>query len=85
MLFFPAQVPETYAYTLSVALASGLPIVASALGALPERLAGVARGDGAVGRGRRRNGTRRCSPLRGERAGARGVAGEGRRAASRAS
>ena len=31
--------PETYSYTLSVALASGLPIVASALGALPERLA----------------------------------------------
>ncbi len=42
VLFFPAQVPETYAYTLSVAIASGLPIVASAIGALPERLAGVA-------------------------------------------
>ena len=40
--WFPAQVPETYAYTLSVAIASGLPIVASALGALPERLAGRA-------------------------------------------
>jgi GT2 family glycosyltransferase/glycosyltransferase involved in cell wall biosynthesis len=39
VLWFPAQVPETYSYTLSVALASGLPIVASALGALPERLA----------------------------------------------
>jgi glycosyltransferase involved in cell wall biosynthesis/GT2 family glycosyltransferase len=40
VILFPAQVPETYAYTLSVALASGLPIVASALGAFPERLAG---------------------------------------------
>ena len=43
VLLFPAQVPETYAYTLSVALASGLPIVASALGAFPERLAGRPR------------------------------------------
>ena len=40
VIFFPAQVPETYSYTLSVALASGTPIVASALGALTERLAG---------------------------------------------
>jgi glycosyltransferase involved in cell wall biosynthesis len=39
VVWFPAQVPETYTYTLSVALAAGLPIVASALGALPERLA----------------------------------------------
>ena len=43
VLLFAAQVPETYAYTLSVALESGLPIVASALGAFPERLAGVPR------------------------------------------
>jgi len=42
-LFFPAQVPETYAYTLSVALATDTPIVASALGAFPERLAGRRR------------------------------------------
>lgn len=42
-LFFPAQVPETYAYTLSVALATRTPIVASALGAFPERLAGRRR------------------------------------------
>jgi glycosyltransferase involved in cell wall biosynthesis len=42
VLFFPAQVPETYSYTLSVALASGIPIVASAIGAFPERLAGRA-------------------------------------------
>ena len=40
VLFFPAQVPETYAYTLSIALATGMPIVAAALGAFPERLAG---------------------------------------------
>ena len=39
VLFFPAQVPETYSYTLSIALATPLPIVASSLGALPERLA----------------------------------------------
>jgi len=43
VLLFPAQVPETYAYTLSVALASDIPVVASAIGALPERLAGRAR------------------------------------------
>ncbi len=43
VLLFAAQVPETYAYTLSVALESGLPIVASALGAFSERLAGVPR------------------------------------------
>ena len=38
-IFFPAQVPETFSYTLSDALDSGLPIVASRLGALAERLA----------------------------------------------
>jgi GT2 family glycosyltransferase/glycosyltransferase involved in cell wall biosynthesis len=43
VLLFAAQVPETFAYTLSVALQSGLPIVASALGAFPERLSGVPR------------------------------------------
>ena len=43
VILFPAQVPETYAYTMSVALASGVPIVASALGALPERLIGHPR------------------------------------------
>ena len=41
VLLFAAQVPETYAYTMSIALQSGLPIVASALGAFPERLQGV--------------------------------------------
>jgi GT2 family glycosyltransferase/glycosyltransferase involved in cell wall biosynthesis len=37
---FLSQVPETYSYTLSVAMESGLPIVATRLGALPERLRG---------------------------------------------
>jgi glycosyltransferase involved in cell wall biosynthesis len=40
VLFFPAQVPETYSYTLSVALSTRTPIVASALGAFTERLQG---------------------------------------------
>jgi GT2 family glycosyltransferase/glycosyltransferase involved in cell wall biosynthesis len=44
VILFPAQVPETYAYTMSVALSSGLPIVASALGALPERMTGYPHG-----------------------------------------
>jgi glycosyltransferase involved in cell wall biosynthesis len=43
VLLFPAQVPETYAYTLSVALGTSTPIVASTLGAFPERLAGRPR------------------------------------------
>src|SRR5262249_26951272 len=43
VIWFPAQVPETYSYTLSVAMATGLPIVASDLGALPERLANYPR------------------------------------------
>jgi glycosyltransferase involved in cell wall biosynthesis len=38
-IFFPAQVPETHSYTLSAAIQTGLPIFASNLGALPERLA----------------------------------------------
>jgi glycosyltransferase involved in cell wall biosynthesis len=42
VFWFPAQVPETYSYTLSVAMTTGLPIVASDLGALPERLANYA-------------------------------------------
>ncbi|HET7403286.1 MAG TPA: glycosyltransferase [Usitatibacter sp.] len=37
---FLSQVPETYSYTLTQALRSGLPVVAPRLGAFPERLAG---------------------------------------------
>jgi GT2 family glycosyltransferase/glycosyltransferase involved in cell wall biosynthesis len=37
---FLSQVPETYSYTLSSAMRTGLPIVATRLGALPERLRG---------------------------------------------
>lgn len=37
--FFPVQCAETFSYTLSACLATGLPIVATDLGALPERLA----------------------------------------------
>ncbi|WP_423370392.1 glycosyltransferase [Burkholderia sp. LMG 32019] len=40
LIAFPAQWPETYSYTLSSALASGLPIVAPCIGAFPERVAG---------------------------------------------
>ena len=40
---FPAQWPETWSYTLSAALATGRPIVASSLGALRERLERVER------------------------------------------
>lgn len=40
VVWFPAQWPETYSYTLSAALAAGLPVVASHIGAFPERLAG---------------------------------------------
>ena len=38
---FPAQIPESFSYTLSVALDSGLPIVAAKLGAFVERLESV--------------------------------------------
>jgi glycosyltransferase involved in cell wall biosynthesis len=40
VIWFPVQVPETYSFTLTAAIDSGLPIVASRIGALPERLAG---------------------------------------------
>ena len=40
VIWFPIQVPETYSYTLTAAIDSGLPIVASRIGALPERLGG---------------------------------------------
>lgn len=38
IIYFPAQWPETYSYTLSAALNSGLPILAPKLGAFPERM-----------------------------------------------
>ena len=38
--WFPAQVPETYSYTLSECLRAGLPAVCPNLGAFSERLAG---------------------------------------------
>ena len=40
VIWFPARWPETFSYTLSAALAAGLPIVAARIGAFPERLAG---------------------------------------------
>ena len=40
---FLSQVPETYSYTLSACLATGLPIVALSMGAFEERLKNVAR------------------------------------------
>jgi GT2 family glycosyltransferase/glycosyltransferase involved in cell wall biosynthesis len=43
VIWFPSQVPESYSYTLSAALDAGAAIVASAMGALPERLAGNPR------------------------------------------
>ena len=39
-VWFPAAWPETYSFTLSAAIDAGLPIVATAIGAFPERLAG---------------------------------------------
>lgn len=42
IVFFPAQCPETYSYTLSHALDSKLPIIAPNIGAFPERLSGRA-------------------------------------------
>jgi len=40
VVWFPAVWPETYSYTLSASLDSGLPIVAPSLGAFAERLQG---------------------------------------------
>jgi len=40
LVWFPAQWPETYSYTLSASLQAGIPVVAPDLGAFPERLAG---------------------------------------------
>ena len=38
VVWFPAQWPETYSYTLSACLQAGVPIVAPDIGAFPERL-----------------------------------------------
>jgi hypothetical protein len=43
VIWFPSQVPETYSYTLSAAIVAEAAIVASELGAFPERLAGRPR------------------------------------------
>jgi GT2 family glycosyltransferase/glycosyltransferase involved in cell wall biosynthesis len=40
VVWLPASWPETYSYTLSIAIEAGLPIVANNLGAFTERLAG---------------------------------------------
>lgn len=40
LIWFPAQVPETYSYTLSEAMEEGTPLVVPDLGAFPERVAG---------------------------------------------
>lgn len=42
LMWFPARWPETYSYTLSAALRAGLPVAATNLGAIHERLAGRA-------------------------------------------
>jgi GT2 family glycosyltransferase/glycosyltransferase involved in cell wall biosynthesis len=42
VVWFPSQWPETYSYSLSAAIDAGLPIVATRIGAFPERLAGRA-------------------------------------------
>lgn len=40
VVWYTARWPETYSYTLSSALRTGLPVVAPGIGAFPERLAG---------------------------------------------
>lgn len=40
VILFPSICPETYSYTLSSAITSGRPIMATNLGAFPERLVG---------------------------------------------
>ena len=42
VVWLPGQCPETYSFTLSAAIDAGLPIVASRIGAFPERLEGRA-------------------------------------------
>ncbi|WP_200848801.1 hypothetical protein, partial [Raoultella sp. 18093] len=40
LVWFPAQWPETYSYTLSAALLAGLPVAVPDIGAFRERIAG---------------------------------------------
>ncbi len=40
VVWFPAQWPETYSYTLTAAIDAGLPVVATSIGAFTERLEG---------------------------------------------
>ena len=40
VVWFPVLCPETWSYTLSAALEAGLPVLASSIGAFPERLQG---------------------------------------------
>ena len=40
VFWFPSTAPETYSYTLTIAIETGLPIVATNLGSFKERLAG---------------------------------------------
>jgi glycosyltransferase involved in cell wall biosynthesis len=42
LVWFPGEAPETYSFTLSTALRAGLPVVVPNIGALPERVAGLA-------------------------------------------
>lgn len=39
LVWFPGSCPETYSYTLSICMRAGLPVVATDIGAFPERLA----------------------------------------------
>ncbi|WP_380179156.1 glycosyltransferase [Kalamiella sp. sgz302252] len=39
VVWYPAQWPETYSYTLSIALENGLPVIVPNIGAFPERVA----------------------------------------------
>ncbi len=40
LAWFPFAVPETHSYTLSEAMSFGLPVLASGIGAVPERVIG---------------------------------------------
>jgi len=43
VIWFPGVIPETWSYTLGAALAAGVPVVASDIGAIAERLRGLGR------------------------------------------